>query len=1191
MNFKKTAGITLFAAIAFGAVGWNWNTKREENKAILETTLQKVAKIATAAIDGDRYAMLTATNRISKADYDKALEPLTQLHLAHPEIAHVYTVSLLGGQPWVVLDTAGKVRNNPAHIWNYQIPEGQGAIHKVASPDGALDRSLRNKEVAWEKENPTRSDFGADIALYTPFFTTDGSQAGILALTMNRKVQEQANAAVNKEAMMHGGIVVVFLLISMFVGAGSASETEKERARRTRLEEQFRTMTERIPGVVFIFASRSKKSKGEFPFISGGIQTFRGIPAGSAEGSWSEMTDLVPDERRAEVQEKINRGIRETRQWEVEFESGGRWVQAAAQPQKQDDTTLWFGTMVDITNRKRDEEKLAQTNRILNQISEAPNAKATLDGICAFGEEPQEKACVIHWVDNGKIRAVAGMGIPEECAHALAQPRTIGKSEGAAATAGIGNDANHIASIADSGLYRNATDLRETLLASGFQSSTCYPIKSGENLIGAVEFLHKVGKPDPDNTAKDIQTTRLAEAAMERMHRMRVLEENERRYRTLFENSPVGICELDQDRRKVFSNNTYENNIQPDTRDKIEFSDEEQMEIKDGERTLLVESRNIQKPNGKIHRITFAYDISEQRNQVDEALISKNAAEAANKEKSRFLAVMSHEIRTPLHGILGFASLLEKEEKELKLKTYASRILRCGETLAATINDILDLSKIEAGKIDVEKRGFDPKETLESVCELLGTKAKEKGVGIKLVTKNLRPIHNDETRLHQIVANLVGNAVKFTERGDVTVTATILPGDKLQVSVKDTGIGISEEQQKRLFQPFSQADPSTTRRFGGTGLGLVISKKLCELLGGDISLASEPGKGTTFTFWIDAPEGKIEPKSRIITDPSQIIPLNILVAEDDETNRMLIDQILKSFGHEVEFATNGREAVRRAEELGDWADIMLMDMRMPELDGIEATQEIRRLGLKKFPIIALTANAMQEDRERCEAAGMDNYLTKPLNIPMLQNALQLCQKEKILKEQAKPASEPKKASKKGKKTEAETTDSAEGAKPETTPVSSWGSFLVEDEAEPAAEPSGEANAETDAAEPPSPFAPIEPEAPEEVEYLNQKTISSYFGFIPPSVAQTLVAKIKETTQKQTNNIVDESSPPALKAREAHSMFGAVGTLGCTELARIAKILEKHFDQSADPHELTDILPEVLRKTMAELDKYLAEHSN
>jgi signal transduction histidine kinase len=367
---------------------------------------------------------------------------------------------------------------------------------------------------------------------------------------------------------------------------------------------------------------------------------------------------------------------------------------------------------------------------------------------------------------------------------------------------------------------------------------------------------------------------------------------------------------------------------------------------------------------------------------------AKEIAEAASKSKSAFLANMSHEIRTPLGAILGFTELLrdrkltrEQEEK------YLGIILKNGQMLGQLIDDILDLAKVEAGRLAVEHLKFSLRDLMGDLISLLNLRASEKGLTLGLELKEGLPeqIESDPLRLRQILMNIVGNAIKFTERGGVTVRVghrREAEGYRIEFEVTDTGPGIAEEQCARLFQPFSQADDSTTRKFGGTGLGLMLSRRLAEALGGDVWLDREAeGDGATFRISIFTREvafEKAEPAGKNESEPAEdsLKGCRVLIVEDSLDNQALLEQFLAGNGARVDFAGNGREGVDKA--LGEDYDLVLMDIQMPVLDGYSATKELRRKGFSK-PIVALSAHAMKEDREKSFSVGCDEHLVKPID--------------------------------------------------------------------------------------------------------------------------------------------------------------------------------------------------------------------
>ena len=374
-------------------------------------------------------------------------------------------------------------------------------------------------------------------------------------------------------------------------------------------------------------------------------------------------------------------------------------------------------------------------------------------------------------------------------------------------------------------------------------------------------------------------------------------------------------------------------------------------------------------------------------------------AEAANRSKSDFLANMSHEIRTPITAILGYADVLLDECNCPTSRERIAVIKRNGEHLLGLINDILDLSKIEAGKMETQRVRCSPGSLLSEVISLMRVRAEAKGLELQLDGTGSIPetIQTDPLRLRQILVNLVGNAIKFTERGKIRVSANLnrdRSGRKLAFRVRDTGIGMSAQQIGGLFRPFSQADTSAARRFGGTGLGLAISRRLAQALGGDVEVQSTLAKGSTFTVTIDpgpldgvrivsqssAAPALEEPSPSTAADTEIALPVRLLLAEDGPDNRRLIVLLLEKAGADITAVEDGQHALEvalAARHAGAPFDLILMDMQMPVMDGYTATQLLRELGYKS-PIVALTANAMADDRQKCLDAGCNDYLSKPI---------------------------------------------------------------------------------------------------------------------------------------------------------------------------------------------------------------------
>ena len=569
---------------------------------------------------------------------------------------------------------------------------------------------------------------------------------------------------------------------------------------------------------------------------------------------------------------------------------------------------------------------------------------------------------------------------------------------------------------------------REACRRVGARSMICVPLVYQKQAVGVLKVFSPELRKFSDRDISVLKITAgllsasIAQARekAEKEEAHNLLTENENKFRTLFQNSydtimlskNTIVLDVNDAFERVFAISREEiigksvlSLVHPTDVAKVQKNVSEESELpyeveclkKDGSPlTILATGKTLVLGGEKIRMSTFR-DITAQKLLERALRDSETKALEVARAKSEFLANMSHEIRTPLNGVMGMVNLLGESTLDKDQRQYLEMIRTSADALLTIVNDILDFSKIEAKKLNLEKIDFELKPAVEDIRQILSFAATHKGLVFECqYDQNLtKYITGDPTRLRQIILNLASNAIKFTDKGSVIIgVKEVLRNSekvKLKFTVTETGIGIPSSAVKNLFQSFSQVDASTTRKYGGTGLGLSICRQLVEMMGGEIGVNSTEKVGSEFWFTITAPIVsflKDDRSVKIDFKNATQKKWRILIAEDNTVNQMIVKSMLQKPGHIVTIVANGKEAVD-ALSIAPY-DVVLMDCQMPEMDGFEATKQIRAANnnWKQIPIIAMTANAMAGDRERCIAAGMNDYVSKPMRVEDLLTALQ-----------------------------------------------------------------------------------------------------------------------------------------------------------------------------------------------------------
>ena len=687
---------------------------------------------------------------------------------------------------------------------------------------------------------------------------------------------------------------------------------------------------------------------------------------------------------------------------------------------------LQAGLMAEL---ERSSRVLEEERRVLELVAKGASLKNVLDALTGAVERMSPGIlCTILLLDEEGRRLLAGSGpsLPAEYMRML-NGLEIGPNVGACGTAAFRNETVVVEDIATDHRFAAARDF---VMSHGLQACWSVPIRdSKRNVLGTFAMYHRrPAKPGPQDLRLVEAGARLAGNAIERLRAEEHLREDAGRMALAEEVAGFGIWEVDLLRGRLTISaglaallgrsggclrmgvHELDGAVYPDDLPAVRAIAEKAL----ANREMVQAEFRIVRLNGSLRwmriqarmepdgaqpvKITgAAIDITEEKEALLRLEQARGTAERAVRVKDEFVANMSHEIRTPMNGIIGSISLLVDSGVTEEQQEHVDTIRSCGEALLILVNDILDLAKVEAGKLTLEETPFKLEQVVKEALAFVAPAATARGLELRQhLAEDLTQlvVVGDPQRLRQILLNLLSNAVKFTERGHVTVEASLArrSGDLAEVrfDVRDTGIGIPAEVQEAIFQPFTQADSSTTRRYGGTGLGLSICSKLIALMGGKLELKSELGHGSSFSFTARLPiTTAAEPPARATECrlPRSLRRLRILVAEDNAVNQKVALRLLEGMGHQVDTAWDGEQTVAAVERTE--YDLVLMDCQMPRLDGYAATRAIRGLERgHRLPIVAMTANAMADDRQRCLEAAMDDFLTKPVSKRRLYDLLE-----------------------------------------------------------------------------------------------------------------------------------------------------------------------------------------------------------
>ncbi|PTX93083.1 hypothetical protein DB345_15750 [Spartobacteria bacterium LR76] len=971
------AGLAVFVIALSSLLLMDIEALRQQ-RITIKDSLERTARTAAGLVDGDAHQEMVRSGKVEPATYERLIAPLVKFHHRAPEIAYLYTLIEKDGQLYFVLDTATSAKS--LEFSRPMKPSGFLEPYSSFSPneDAAEVQAVR-EGLNFVSRKPFTDEYGSFLSALAPIRDSQGKVVASLGIDMSVADYESRLSDLKKTGFL-SAVISAFtgMLLGVLVWwhARQALRHEQGKWQATKekadLEARDRRVIQSLGQIVYRH-NFAMPQGGDEIIWEGETEALLGYKSSEMPRKTEDwFSFLHPDDRARETTAFLAaiKGRATSYEGEYRFRhADGRYIwlldrclilrDASGSP------LLVDGTLLNVTERKVSDERF----RTVFEASTDPHMLVARNRVIDCNQATIEM-----------------LGL-ETKADVLRQPLAI-----------------HWPDL-------DETSSWDTTVFRGLHRFESYKKHISGELIPV----------DVTNTHLTISGEEIMLVVWHDLrkikHAQRELAFSEKKYRELVEGLDQIVFQTNQNGHWMFLNPAWEETtgyritnclgrpidpfIWPDDRERVLRAwnggkpDSAPFRIVGStgiEIWVEAEWRPRYDSSGRQVGISGTLtNITARRKTEQEIIAAKEAAEAADRAKSEFLAVMSHEIRTPMNGVIGFAQLLGETGLTEQQREYVETVKGCGDTLLRLLNDILDFSKMESSRVELEQRPFSIRQCAAEVISLnLPTAtAKEIALSAQIDPKVPDQVLGDSTRFRQVLLNLVGNAVKFTERGWVELRVTLAPAappseqpDHIKVEILDSGIGIDKDAQSRLFKPFSQADSSTTRRYGGTGLGLAISARVVELMGGKLTVMSEPGHGSCFSFTLpfrqsaapdsesSLPPATQESKVELAAHPS----LKILVAEDNAINRKVISRMLLSLGYSATLVGDGFECLEACER--EEYDLIFMDVQMPGLDGFETTARLRAAG-KKTWISALTAAAMPDDRLKCQIAGMNDYLTKP----------------------------------------------------------------------------------------------------------------------------------------------------------------------------------------------------------------------